>query len=102
MRVTRLIVIGTFLTAFVGAVVFWIIGAIYFSVILPHAPLTPDPVHGFIYPHNNHGVIHYFTHFDHILDEAADILAFTCIPFLIVGGVFAMAYQVGKDRHSPK
>jgi hypothetical protein len=102
MRMVRLILTGVFVAAFLGAVVAWIIGVLYFGVEISHTPIVPDAVHGFVYPHNNHGVTHYFTMFDHILDRISATLMFICIPILVVGGMFVLAYQTGKDRHLPK
>ncbi len=102
MRVIRILVTGVLIAAVLGAVTFWVIGVIYFGLELPHTPLKLDPVHGYIYPYNNHDVIHFVTQFDHDLDNISGILAFTCIPILIVGGMLAMAYNESKDRHLPK
>lgn len=73
-------VVGAFLAAY-G----WVAFFCFFYLVerwAHSAPTSPDPAHGFVYSHNEHGWITYFSAFQ---TTACALLLFTSIPLSFVG-----------------
>jgi|GEM_PF-4291776 len=62
---------------------------IYMIERIPRTPLKPDPVAGFVYPLDNHGVVHYVTWFDNLVELYIHIGIIVFVPTLILLVVWA-------------
>ena len=80
----------------------WLVQITYVEVSFSHGSSAPNLRQGLINPHDEHGATHYIGWTAHLLDVLTSYTMFIFIPFLIVGVVFAKAFQEGKDRHLPK
>jgi hypothetical protein len=87
--------------AFVSLVISFFVEMLYVHAAFMHAPSTPSPADGYVFPLNQHGVIHYLRYGPHLADMIAGDIAVVCIPFLIVVIALTKAHDVGKDRHLP-
>jgi hypothetical protein len=47
------------------------VASMYVAARMRTAPLAPDPASGRIFSHNNHGVIHYLSSVDHLVDKVS-------------------------------
>jgi hypothetical protein len=72
--------LGTFLIAYGGLA--FLCFAILVELWVLATPTTPDPRHGFVFPHNEHGHITYFTAFQ---ATCSAMLFATSIPLVFVG-----------------
>ncbi|HEX4292838.1 MAG TPA: hypothetical protein VHZ29_01755 [Rhizomicrobium sp.] len=79
----------------------FLVGLVYLYPAVAHAPIAPNLREGFIYPFNNHGVIHYLRWPAHVVDVITQYVMIVCVPFTLFGLVLAKAHQEGKDRHLP-
>jgi hypothetical protein len=61
----------------------WVAG-MYIATRMHTAPLTPDPVSGRIFSHNNHGVIHYLSSVDHLVDKVSEIGLVIGVPTIFI------------------
>jgi hypothetical protein len=71
---------GAFLAAYGVAAFFCFVGLV--MMWANSGPTSPDPEHGFIYPHNEHGSITYFSAFQ---ATGAALLFATSIPLSFIG-----------------
>ena len=86
------------LACFVSAAIDGFLTALYFIARIPHTPLSPNAAHGYVFPYNNHGVVHYVTWFDHLIDTQFGYVAFICVPLGILGVVSMKIVAAGKER----
>ncbi len=74
--------LGGFLVAYGGLA--FLCFAILAELWMLATPMTPDAVHGYVYAHNEHGRVSYFTAFE---ATSCALLLATSIPLVFVGAI---------------
>lgn len=69
--------------------------SIYLGFRIPHMPRRPNAAGQLIYAINNHGVTHYISLFDHVLDVMRNLALISLISLCFGPGLLIVAWRSG-------
>lgn len=95
-RRARIAVKIIFTLSCIVTIAYWFLATVYFGFVMASAPLAPDPAQGLVFAHDNHGTIHYLSHFNYVLYRANRISIFIAMPLLAISGALGLIFAERK------
>lgn len=95
-RSTRIAIKVVFTLSCIVTIAYWFLATVYFGFVMAAAPLAPDPAHGLVFAHDNHGTVHYLSHFNYVLYGINRISIFIALPALAITGALGLIFNGRK------